>query len=339
MPIAIAQLLRQRHVRNVISSSNPDLDVDRILRESTRLMTLIQDFQDLEYSDKRDQVFAVLGLATDELARLNPPAYEMTLRQVHTRLSETWISNKGNLDILNMCWNVHRTPSWVVQFDESANPCVVIHSYTTETPIYHASSGSRPEVQLIGESSGDEQEIQISGFCFDHVVDSTDKLPGNIQQISPTIPELKYWKGLATSISVDEESFWYAMSIDQDVFTLRRRTADEREELRRDIKQWLDSGSTEWPSTAFRDQLKRGLYGHLFTTSNQRLGFCWTRGMLHTNDQICILFGGQTPFILRPRPDGCYTLVGECYMPGMMDGEAMIDYEAGKHDKTVFRIF
>lgn len=39
-------------------------------------------------------------------------------------------------------------------------------------------------------------------------------------------------------------------------------------------------------------------------------------------DQVCILFGGNTPFVLRPCNE-YYQLVGECYIHGMMDGEAM----------------
>lgn len=49
-------------------------------------------------------------------------------------------------------------------------------------------------------------------------------------------------------------------------------------------------------------------------------------------DWICILFGGNTPFILRPshvNPDAFpsevneWTLVSDCYVHGLMDGEAM----------------
>ena len=38
-------------------------------------------------------------------------------------------------------------------------------------------------------------------------------------------------------------------------------------------------------------------------------------------DRLCILGGGKTPFILRPAnlPRRCYTIVGDCYVEGMMD--------------------
>ena len=39
-------------------------------------------------------------------------------------------------------------------------------------------------------------------------------------------------------------------------------------------------------------------------------------------DVICVLYGGRVPYVLRPCKDG-YTLIGECYIHGLMDGEAM----------------
>lgn len=42
-------------------------------------------------------------------------------------------------------------------------------------------------------------------------------------------------------------------------------------------------------------------------------------------DLICILFGGEVPFILRAVEGGRYRLIGECYVHGIMDGEALDD--------------
>ncbi|KAK4112855.1 hypothetical protein N656DRAFT_798040 [Canariomyces notabilis] len=39
-------------------------------------------------------------------------------------------------------------------------------------------------------------------------------------------------------------------------------------------------------------------------------------------DHIVILKGGAVPFVLRSAPDGCWQLVGECYVHGIMNGEA-----------------
>lgn len=42
-------------------------------------------------------------------------------------------------------------------------------------------------------------------------------------------------------------------------------------------------------------------------------------------DMMCILFGGRAPFILRESAGGGHRLAGECYVHGIMDGEALND--------------
>lgn len=40
-------------------------------------------------------------------------------------------------------------------------------------------------------------------------------------------------------------------------------------------------------------------------------------------DVVCILFGGRIPYLLRRSIDNSYLLVGECYISGLMHGEAL----------------
>lgn len=40
-------------------------------------------------------------------------------------------------------------------------------------------------------------------------------------------------------------------------------------------------------------------------------------------DRICIFRGGRVPFVIRDAEKGYFQLVGECYVQGIMDGEAM----------------
>jgi hypothetical protein len=54
-------------------------------------------------------------------------------------------------------------------------------------------------------------------------------------------------------------------------------------------------------------------------------------------DKICVILGCCTPIILR-KVQGRYELVGECYLHGIMHGEAMVDLDAGKHKLEDFVI-
>lgn len=42
-----------------------------------------------------------------------------------------------------------------------------------------------------------------------------------------------------------------------------------------------------------------------------------------SEDRICIFNGGRIPYVMRLRTDGSYTLVGEYWVQGLMEGEAL----------------
>lgn len=57
-------------------------------------------------------------------------------------------------------------------------------------------------------------------------------------------------------------------------------------------------------------------------------------------DLVCILFGCTVPVILRCTEDlGLYKLIGEAYVHGVMDGEAMISSKVVDAMKTDFKLY
>ena len=58
------------------------------------------------------------------------------------------------------------------------------------------------------------------------------------------------------------------------------------------------------------------------------------------NDIICILYGCSVPVVLRKQEvegESFWELVGECYVHGMMDGEAMEEQETKKAEEFEIR--
>ena len=54
-------------------------------------------------------------------------------------------------------------------------------------------------------------------------------------------------------------------------------------------------------------------------------------------DLVAIIFGCSMPLTIRALPDGKhYHILGEAYVQGMMDGEAMDDLQTGKYDARTF---
>ena len=44
---------------------------------------------------------------------------------------------------------------------------------------------------------------------------------------------------------------------------------------------------------------------------------------MQVGDDLCNLYGGSVLYIVRDRDDRTQTFVGECYVHGLMDGEAL----------------
>lgn len=51
-------------------------------------------------------------------------------------------------------------------------------------------------------------------------------------------------------------------------------------------------------------------------------------------DVVCIFNGGRVPYVLRPCKNGHYTLVGECYVDGMMRGEVRDRFPRKAHETS-----
>lgn len=53
-----------------------------------------------------------------------------------------------------------------------------------------------------------------------------------------------------------------------------------------------------------------------FVTLKEKTGM--SHGSMQIGDDVCILFGSKNPYVLRLRPDGKWTFVGDSYLPGIM---------------------
>lgn len=58
-----------------------------------------------------------------------------------------------------------------------------------------------------------------------------------------------------------------------------------------------------------------------FVTSHGRMGLCPRD--TRAGDLIVVLYGGSVPYVLRKAGENGWRFVGECYVDGIMFGEAM----------------
>lgn len=93
-----------------------------------------------------------------------------------------------------------------------------------------------------------------------------------------------------------------------------------------------------------------GKIGRFLTTTEDicrnRCFFTTERGLMGlgprltaVGDDVCLLFGAQVPFVLRPlQAQQQYRLCGESYVNGIMDGEALSKVYRGELTETIFEL-
>jgi Heterokaryon incompatibility protein (HET) len=88
-------------------------------------------------------------------------------------------------------------------------------------------------------------------------------------------------------------------------------------------------------NASFERTMRKKIYGRrLMTTETGYIGL----GPLASRkgDKVCVLFGCSTPVVLRPLPNGGYKFIGECYVHGIMEGEAIAMLEKEELVKQPF---
>ncbi|KAF2498798.1 hypothetical protein BU16DRAFT_605260 [Lophium mytilinum] len=73
-----------------------------------------------------------------------------------------------------------------------------------------------------------------------------------------------------------------------------------------------------------------------FLTQDGRMGI--GPKTMKEGDMIVVLFGGKVPFVVRPSGTR-FRFIGECYVPGLMKGEAVEQWRARSCDPEVFELY
>jgi hypothetical protein len=136
-----------------------------------------------------------------------------------------------------------------------------------------------------------------------------------------------------------EESLWRTLCCDMTTQVPARRAPAEYatgwKVLRKNHQATKADGSLDWTGIDISD-IRENVMNYvallnaigvnsagrnLCVTAGGYLGYV-SRGS-QIGEKVCILFGSAVPFVLREDKDGFFMLVGECYVHGIMDGEAM----------------
>jgi hypothetical protein len=300
-------------------------------------------------SDFRDRVYALLSLA-DDRARLNfELEYHLPWFEVYANTAIVLLRGYGP-SILSYCipWAGHhadpRLPSWVPDWHiEIHRPLRgldnMIFRYNT--------SGDFKDAQWTTKREAESQILCMNGAIFDNiswlgieVLEGMSFEDPRVQKAMTTALQHFYGQYLQDSSvktrhpilpqppGYEEQAIWRTPIANQ----IQRAGASEPYRVAGDLD-FIDIPklisndmspllSEDSPILAYCWSLWRKMPGRrLFRTASGYVGL--GNRALSIGDFICVFPGADVPFVLRLKSNDCYTLVGEAYIHGIMEGEFM----------------
>ena len=346
-----------------ISTSN-HIAIIRSLRERRRsgnlldLFSLVVKYRRNKVTDPRDKIFALLGLARAADRDAFKADYTKSTAQVYTEFAKMVIETQKRVDILAFC-NMHRKtpelPSWVP--DWSCN-CHLDHEipllYDTleveaggKRKPYRSSGSKEAEVRF----SDDLKILTTKGILICCVQTlgkegSVEKRPeGGLLPDGYALPiaELVSLAEQATALETSEARQRALLRVlvadrlptgavpnsrDWDMYQrLLENSTDGRLWMTEHLMKPIREGGTDFTGAAdLLNAMSRTMRNRrLFISSGGHIGVAPSQ--VQEGDWVCVLFGGSTPFVIRPH-ESRFRLIGEAYIwhPHFMDG-VVFDHE------------
>lgn len=279
-------------------------------------------------SDPKDRIYAVLSMLDDSDKDIKiEPDYTQTTAQVYQYVALRHIEHRNFLDMLRYCELQNDTPSkmptWVPNWDI---PSTAKRLFSPNL----ASGYSRAKVQrkgarilsATGVISANVAKVEGMEFQIDpvSVVDVTRKLsPPNIER-SAYVSRGSLFDAFISTVCANTFSHTYQQP---------RTDFPRFEETRKVVLAVLKDPGLVPKFLLGSDALK--YLGSIHHYCNNRSFVTTEEGYIglapkatNSGDLVCVLLGCPQPLILRPTSGFQCQVVGECYVHGLMAGEALL---------------
>ena len=320
------------------------------------LLKLLDAFRLFPVTKRQDKIYSLLGICADR----DDPAFTVDYLEppedTFTRYSKRFVEKGYGAEVLYCAANSRQGfdgPSWVANWDDKEFPQTRLVNLA-ESGYYSASGISSPMMNVLPGSSN----LQISGIIVDKLEQLSNFSPDdNRRKCRNDI--YTAWKELQSLLKAENpyhgrclhEVIWRTMICDKigellhENMSVEARSvlAWDHRKMSNETKSWYsvygDPKRTElyFPTT---EKIKRMHEESFMQTAVQYAGTYLN--MMHwksfaasldgylasvpvsslPGDLVCVVMGAEVPFVLRPLHGG-YQLIGECYVHGLMCGEAL----------------
>ncbi|KAI3322975.1 hypothetical protein HD806DRAFT_94651 [Xylariaceae sp. AK1471] len=321
-------------------------------RTGFSLMKLLDMFAHTQATLEVDKLFALLALADDAADPLFSPDYDSPLEEIVRRYARGFVANGQTMELLyragvskscNFC-------SWIPRLTHCDLQRTI--SDWDAAREFHAGQSVPPVAQY--DTGG---YLHVKGYVFDTIQQTYPTRLGNGRRVhcNEALADLRrlllyYAQDYPTGEMVED------LLIRLPIGDARRPHLETTANRLRGFRGFTSQPSEDavWPPETRRlvlglsveqntvrdsamaraNQRIVSQYWSTVAAFASRLGgavFCGTRrryvgfvpGLAKMGDRICLLDGGRVPFLLRPEEGGMYSLVGEAYIHGIMQGQAL----------------
>jgi hypothetical protein len=338
----------------------------RTWQDDLNMLQTLALFRARRAYDARDKIYGILGLHfVSEITRVVAD-YQMSTRQLYIEFATRYIAQTGTLDILNHAGYLNQggldvpsyVPDWAAPMSESEHVHYVLRANAFPGS-YDASNGRAAEFKVLNDDrillkGTILDKIAIVGSVYDIEMNSLALLNECLQIMTRSLAgrqakarrhretangDVSKRESTNTPLNGLDEQLWRILSGNIGVILDGHIPKWRRVEPEKDMgdfhawRAWIADGHPSGlpPCTgaaAFQQVVQiNAVARKVVVTDGGLIGLAPATS--RKGDAIALLYGGKTPFVLRPTTskfsnmENGYKLIGDSYIDGIMQGEAV----------------
>lgn len=272
-------------------------------RRTTSLLHHLHRTRGRKATDPRDKIFSLMGILnpTERLAFADLVSYDHSTEEIYFQTAKKLIETSRSLEILSACGEFRGASkaSWVPDWEPLRLKSLQLDALGAHPYMYDA--GGSPAYTDFEENCMLTRGIQVD--VVQEIVDLED-----ISATSELSDRVERNCGMKSTCQVHGRLHSPFGLLD----TILHGSASNVVEA--------GTPPEEFGYSVSSSQFTKSR--NLMATTRGYIGLVPSDAQ--TGDVICVLLGGPTPYLLRPVDDGNYILVGECYVYGLMNGQALV---------------
>ncbi|KIW07671.1 uncharacterized protein PV09_01611 [Verruconis gallopava] len=312
-------------------------------------------------SDPLDRIYAMLGFPSFHRNGFSIQAnYKRTPEQLFIEVVNQCIKADKNLQVLSYTdhtQNSHlRKPSWVPQWDPGSPGWTIGYKRTTWT--WCATKGMEMKVDINFEA----QVLSVAGVLLGVVkerrqISNARWFPYNPTREHPITQIWKdsfhnEWKYPSGERAIDVLGGIFVAGIPSNECNCCTRQEIVRRDFASYVTRCAEEAGEDTNEEVWKELYHKGGRGDWKGYEQNGMNFCFGRSFftmkegymglgpntMEADDVVVLLYGGDVPYILRPRTEGGHVLVGEAYVHGVMLGELMPKVSTGEHEEQIWEL-